>query len=349
MATWEVRDDGRLFLDNITAADFRTDVPISSAFPDKKGPFHATWYNGTMENPRVLLHYVHGGVGGYFLYWKTFTFRNGKLVSTGIRPGLHIIAWLIILSIVFIPLFIAPILWRIWKRTRRKKRATTDSVAAPIWYFGSTRIAFSIILFYSVFIFRVPLFPIIVETGGMIRDLIHLGIPIAMIFWTLALTLKHRRCRLSTPQLIWTGFCYGAISLTLTSSVIMIACASSGPRHVRYTSQLRWRMSKQADVPAIRAWAISYEPTEQEVEYAKRDTGLFVMHKNLPRCISKLKPDRVLYSKEKRTVHLIYGDGYYDGDFGNWGLSIGPKEVKPPGDNYEKTLEDGAWVWQNGR
>jgi hypothetical protein len=77
----------------------------------------ASWYNGTLEKPRIRLRYRHAGVGGDHLHWKTFTFRDGILISRGAYPGRFVVFRIIIPLVVLIPVFVA-----ITVVIRKKKR-----------------------------------------------------------------------------------------------------------------------------------------------------------------------------------------------------------------------------------
>jgi hypothetical protein len=358
-AVWEVQNDGRLFLNYITAADFRTEIPISSAFPGQKGPFHATWYTGTMENPRICVIPFYGGVGGYYLYWKTFTFRNGKLVTAGIRPGWPVVFYSIVFFIALVPIVISPLVRRLIRRRRKGKKATTpsegealtgagcsDTDAPPLWYISSTRIALSLVLFYILFTFGVRAIPIIVELGAMEELLLWWTPPISLFCCLTAMTVRVRGCTLSGPAIIWTGIRYGIISTACTVFVIMFF-ASVTPAHIRLVNRMHRQMPKRADVRAIRAWAKSYQPVPEE-ERTPDGRMVYVMADRWPQCVSELDPYMLRYSIEEKTAYVMYGHRWYYEIPEYWGLAVGPKGTKPNGDHV-KPLQDGVWVWYEDR
>jgi hypothetical protein len=119
IVSWEVRDNDRLFLSRITAGDGKTDIPVSAVFTNETGPFEATWYSGKMESPRVRLRYFHCGVGGDYAYWRTFSFRNGRLVGTGFYLTRFFVLWRLVPLAVLNVIGVASIIL-----TRRKRKLT---------------------------------------------------------------------------------------------------------------------------------------------------------------------------------------------------------------------------------
>lgn len=96
-AKWEVRGD-RLYLTGVFTprAGRDAEIPLLKLFGLATNAVSASWYTGTMESPRVLLRYIHGGYGGDFLYWRSFRFQNGRLAMTAVYPSKLVALWVCI-------------------------------------------------------------------------------------------------------------------------------------------------------------------------------------------------------------------------------------------------------------
>jgi hypothetical protein len=205
--------------------------------------------------------------------------------------------------------------------------------AQPKWYGPSTWLALGIVLLYWIFSFLLPLIPIAITAGSMG----YWVPPLAFAGWAAAMFIRTRGRKMGTATIIWTCVRYAVISAGTTGFLVMLF-ASATPGYIRATAQFHREMKKTADIEAIRAWAISYQPSADDAP-TLWGSGVFVAETKWPRCIAELQCQMVQFTTDDRVVHIIFGGG-----FGHWGLSVGPKGTEPYGD-YVKGLKDGAWVW----
>ena len=214
--------------------------------------------------------------------------------------------------------------------------APLRSAYSKIWYGAITWIAAAILAFYAILTFGFAFIPII-WVGSMEQLILYVVPAIALPIWCIAMYVAIRYGKFRAPTLVWTGIRYGIITFGLAGLLVM-AVASGTPGYIRKTEQFQATMRKQADIPAIRAWAAAYEPASDATPTLSGN-GVFVYRNELPDCITTLGTGIVQYTTGDKTVHLIFGGG-----FGHWGLSVGPKGTQPYG-GYTLPLEDGAWVW----
>lgn len=207
----------------------------------------------------------------------------------------------------------------------------------PKRYGPSTWLALGIVLLYWIFSFLLPLIPIVITAGSMEQLIMYWVPPLAFGAWLAAMFIRMRRRKMGTATIIWTGVRYAVISAGTTGFVVMLF-ASATPGYIRATAQFHREMKKTANIEAIRAWAISYEPSADDAP-TLWGGGVFVAEAKWPRCIAELQCQMVQFTGRDHVVHIIFGGG-----FGHWGLSVGPKGTEPYGD-YVKPLQDGAWVW----
>jgi hypothetical protein len=212
------------------------------------------------------------------------------------------------------------------------------SVSRERWFSASTWLALAIVLVYIIFTFGFPLIPVLIQAGSM-EDMIHSAVPIlSLILWLVGMGIRIL-VRKKRNQLIWSGLRYGIVAFGVAGLLVMIVGGAT-PGYIRATQKFQKQMQKEADIPSIRAWAETFQPSAEN-----RPTiwggGVFIDNKQWPECIKKLNPNVVQYSTEDKTMHLIFGGG-----FGHWGLSVGPKGTPTYGD-YTLPLEDGAWVWHD--
>lgn len=215
-------------------------------------------------------------------------------------------------------------------------KADVQPVKRGRWYSASTWAALAILLVYAIFTFVFPLIPIVIVAGSMEDLVLYVAPVLGLVLWLagMAMRILVRRTR---NQLIGTSIRYAVVAFGGAGLLVLIIGMGT-PGYIRATARFQRQMQKEADVPAIRAWAQNYEPTSQDQTVFEGES-VFVRRDRLPDCIVKLKPGMVQFSLKTKTVHLIFGGG-----FGHWGLTVGPKGTPPHGD-YCLPLEDGAWVW----
>jgi uncharacterized membrane protein (DUF485 family) len=198
----------------------------------------------------------------------------------------------------------------------------------------STRFALAILLFYAVFTLLFPIIPSLIALS-CIEDLVLYGTPaIALILWLAAMLIRvyvltNRR------QLVWTGFRYAVIAAGVAGFLIM-AYGLATPGYIKGAERFAKKMQRDADVPAIRAWAANYRPLQQQDQSVPKDLW--------PGCVARLHPRQVLCNPNDPTVNLNYS---WNRDQ-NWGLVVAPRGTQPnEGDwKYVILLQDGVWVWR---
>ena len=211
------------------------------------------------------------------------------------------------------------------------------AAARSRWYSASTWLALATVLVYVIFTFGFPLIPITITAGSMEDLLLYVAPAVGVVVWVAAMAVRVF-VRKNRQLLIWTALRYGVLAFGGTG-LLFIPLGLASPGYIRKTEQFRRQMQQKADIASIRAWADAYQPTPDD----NRTIGgkdVFVSREKWPECIRRLDPEMVLYTPDKRCVHIIFGGG-----FGHWGLSVGPKGVPALGREYKLPLEDGAWVW----
>ena len=214
--------------------------------------------------------------------------------------------------------------------------------AAVHWHSRSTWVALAIILFYVVFTFVLPVIPLFIIFGTVASPFAISVAAVAGVIW-LAAMAHHIFTRKSRKQLIWTAFRYGIISLGGTGIIVMLLSLST-PWHVRQNETFARQMRREADIPAIRAWAETtlFVPTPPPFTTGLGETKFY--EGETPGCMKSITGfNFIAFSSEDKTVELVFGGG-----LGHWGLTIAPLGTKPPEGfgHYTLPLEDGAWVWQ---
>lgn len=83
----------------------------------------------------------------------------------------------------------------------------------------------------------------------------------------------------------------------------------------------RSRLSRQADIPAIRQWAQQYQPKPND--WVLPSGEVVVRDENLPPYIQKLGPlAGVFFDPKTKVVRITQGSG-----LGHWGIGVSPTDV----------------------
>jgi hypothetical protein len=210
----------------------------------------------------------------------------------------------------------------------------TESSAANRGISISTWVAMAIFLVYLVFTFAFPVIPIIIFAGSLVGPLINTAAPVGAIIWIVAMVAKRKEKR---P--IWRAFRYGVIAFGGMGLIVM-ALGMSTPGYVRKTKQFQRQMQREADVPAIRAWAETTLFSSDEVPASPTICRSMIYDGPKPACMDSITGHfRIHYDPVDRIVELVFGGG-----FGHWGLCVAPLGTAPQG-NHTLPLEDGAWIW----
>jgi len=84
MATFEIKDDGYLYLVKLVAGTCGGDapeIPLDKVFPGQTGPIRATWFSGMIKIPQgAMLHYVHMGYQSVYEKELHLVLENGKVL-----------------------------------------------------------------------------------------------------------------------------------------------------------------------------------------------------------------------------------------------------------------------------
>ncbi len=206
------------------------------------------------------------------------------------------------------------------------------------WRSHSTWIALLIILFYVVFTFVLPVIPLYFIFGAIGGPLVAATPFVALVIW-LAVMAFRIFGRKNRKLIIWTALRYGVIALGGTGIAMMLLSMST-PWHVRRNERFAEQMRREADIPAIRAWAEEAlfgpeEPTSNPCIGGRIYLG------ELPDCVKTITGfNYIAFSREDKLIDFVFGGG-----FGHWGLTIAPLGTEPEG-HYILPIEDGAWVWQ---
>jgi len=200
------------------------------------------------------------------------------------------------------------------------------------WHSASTWLALAIVLLCFVFTFEYPLILIAIIAGSMddvvfdvapMYGLVFWSVPvIGLLVWIVAMLVRWLG-RKQSGLWLWTAFKYGIIAFGGTGLAVMVMMVAS----------------RNVDIASIRDWSRAYQPPS-DAEATLSGNGVFVPAEQWPEAIRRLNPEMVQYTLGDKCVHIIFGGG-----FGHWGLTVGPKGTTPYGDRT-RSLEDGAWVWE---
>lgn len=145
---------------------------------------------------------------------------------------------------------------------------------------------------------------------------------------------KARR-RTGRVILLWgVGIAAAGCSLLTIPAWLLIAWDLSGIHYTRQTENFHKQMQREADITAIREWALAYDHYEW---------GRDVPTDQWPPSITELNPGSVRFDPRIQAVTLFHLAG-----FRNVGLTIGPKgslRYAKRSIRYVIELDDGAWVW----
>lgn len=83
VGTWEIKDDGYLYLVKLVEGSCDMDapeIPLEKVFPGQKGPIKASWFTGTLVVPQgELLQYVHMGYESIFEKELHIVIKEGRV------------------------------------------------------------------------------------------------------------------------------------------------------------------------------------------------------------------------------------------------------------------------------
>jgi hypothetical protein len=206
--------------------------------------------------------------------------------------------------------------------------STVESARKPM---VSSWIAVGIFLIYLVFCSCVPLIPLAIMNGAIDGPLLAIALVAATIIWIIAMLIRRKRKFFCARAIRYAIIAFGGVGL-----IAGLACPM--PRARVFQRQ----MQRQADVPAIRAWAEATLFADDDVEANSLADHMLMYTGPKPECMESITGHfRIHYHPVDRTVDLVFGGG-----FGHWGLRIAPLGTPPPQGDNTQPLEDGAWVWQ---
>ena len=200
----------------------------------------------------------------------------------------------------------------------------------------SNRFALTIVIIYAVLCAGLC-------CGGIVGFILFLGLlsaaypavyiagPLALVLW--AAFMAHRLFTGKDRGFIFRAGLKSGVIVFGTIGLVLWTVATIQPAGT-FTAGYWFHAKIWADVEEIRTWAVKRTPSVDRFEPIGAD--------HWPASLRRMRVSGGTVTCDPRSLTVIFYEG---GEYGHWGLTVGPPGAPLPAGRHAIKLENGAWVW----